>query len=178
MPLKILVFEVRLLNYTVTCYLVVAGIPHANLSYLNQKMIFSLKQLLLVALASLSVAQHVESPEETDVESTSWCKTNSDGFGGKPITSDNYKENKYYYELTISGTDTEAAISDLEIRIANYLLAETSLFDGCARRLKSVTPRSFRKLQQGGAVAITTRPDDFLYEDGKFGVFDVYLLLR
>jgi hypothetical protein len=141
-------------------------------------MIFSLKQLLLVALASLSVAQHVESPEETDVESTSWCKTNSDGFGGKPITSDNYKENKYYYELTISGTDTEAAISDLEIRIANYLLAETSLFDGCARRLKSVTPRSFRKLQQGGAVAITTRPDDFLYEDGKFGVFDVYLLLR
>lgn len=135
---------------------------------------FSLKQLLLVSLASWSTAQHYESPVEIDVESPSMCKTNSDGFGGRPLSTEIYKESPYYYELTITGTDTEAAISDLEIRIADYLLAESSLFDVCARRLKKVPSRSVRRLQPAtGAVAITTRPDDLPYDDSKFEVFVV-----
>ena len=138
------------------------------------EMTFSLKQLLLVGLASWSTAQHFEPPVEIDVESPSMCKTNSDGFGGRPLSTEIYEESTYYYELTIAGTDTGAAVSDLEIRIADYLLAESSLFDVCARRLNKVPSRHVRRLQPAtGAVAITTRPDDLPYDDSEFDVLVV-----
>lgn len=145
--------------------------PHSPKFYLiSQKMRFSLQQLLLVALgSSLCTARlHLDIPQEADVESPSLCKTSSDGFGGRPLDQESYEENIYFYELTFTGTDIDAAISDLEVRIADYLLSETSLFDICVRRLNSVKSPSSRKLQQGGAVAITTRPDDFPYDDSKF----------
>lgn len=133
---------------------------------------YSLYELLLfVALAPVAcLAQHFEDPEEIDVYSPSFCTTNSDGFGGRPIgqgQSVDLSENTYFYELTISGEDVDSAIADLETRIADHLLSESGLFDICSRRLKAQKPTRLRKLQDGGAVAITTRPDDFPYPDGK-----------
>ena len=121
-----------------------------------------------LALACCS-AQHVELPEETNVESPSFCQTNSDGFGGRPIgqgSSVELSENTYFYELTINGDDVDSAISDVETRIADYLLAETGFFDICSRRLLK-KKRGLRKLQEGGAVAITTNPDDYQFDDGR-----------
>lgn len=128
----------------------------------------SLFQLLLLCLLAISVApQHIQDPEEVDVESPEYCFTNEDGFGGRPISDESFSESTYFYELKMSGTDLSASVIDdiifeCELRIANYLLTETSYFTVCQnrRRVQVRKRQNVRRLQDADAVAITINPRD------------------
>ena len=125
-----------------------------------------LQFLFLSFLAISVVSQHVEDPEETDVESPSYCQVDDTGFGGRPLGDETYAENTFFYELTMTGENlSDGAIADnifeCEVRMANFLLAESPFFGECGsrRKLRVVTSQRARRLQ-GDAVAITTNPPD------------------
>ncbi len=111
-------------------------------------------------------SQHIQDPEEMDVESPEYCVTNGDGFGGRPLTDEIFSESTFFYEIKMAGAAlSEASIDEIifecEQRIANYLLSETPYFTVCAnrRRLQLVNSLNVRRLQ-ADAVAITINPRD------------------
>jgi hypothetical protein len=133
------------------------------------------QQLLLVSLAFCGQAVlHIEDPAEDNVVSPNFCKTNPDGFGGKPINDEEYSESSYFYELTVAGQNlpsdaTDAMIFEVEQRIADYLLSETNYFAVCGdrRRAKSISKPGLRRLQSDQAIAITINPPDEALDGGK-----------
>jgi hypothetical protein len=134
-----------------------------------------LQQFLLLSLALFGKAQHHEDPSEMDVVSPDYCKTNQDGFGGQPINNEEYSESTFFYEVkvavpTLASDATDAMIFEVEQRIADYLLSETSYFAGCGarRRAKSISKQSLRKLQATQAIAITINPRDAPLDNGKY----------
>eukprot|EP00934_Nitzschia_sp_Nitz4_P006063 Nitzschia sp. Nitz4//scaffold3_size479765//119425//120279//NITZ4_000051-RA/size479765-augustus-gene-0.12-mRNA-1//1//CDS//3329550611//6053//frame0 len=91
----------------------------------------SVASLLILASAQANERHH-SGPEETDVESPAYCTTNSDGFGGIPVTDAMVDETlTTYYELTYS-SDSNSSVAELILQveqgIANYLLSESDSF--------------------------------------------------
>lgn len=111
-----------------------------------------------------------------DVDSPDFCKTNRDGFGGRPIDNEEYSESTFFYELTVTGQNlpedaTDTMIFEVEQRIADFLLTETRYFKVCGSRrraLSSISKSSLRRLQSDDAIAITINPRDEPLEGGKF----------
>ena len=124
-------------------------------------------QFLLLSFLTISAtSQHIQDPEETDVESPTFCVVDDTGFGGRPLGDEPYAENTFFYELTMTGealSEEEIAdnIFECEVRMANFLLNESPYFGACvnSRRLRIATSQNVRRLQ-ADAVAITTTPPD------------------
>ena len=142
-----------------------------------------LPQFIFLALAFCVKAQHFEAPQETNVDSPAWsqesdtdstvCKTNKDGFGGQTISNEAYSESTFFYELLVAGQNlpddaVSAMIFEVEQRIADFLLSETTYFGMCGTdAVRRRTRSSLRRLQNEGAIAITINPPDDVLEGGK-----------
>lgn len=126
-----------------------------------------LQSLLLSLLTISATSQHIKDPEETNVESPSFCTIDDTGFGGRPLGDEPYAENTFFYELTMKGENlSEGEIADnifeCEVRMANFLLNESPYFGACAnsRRLRRVVVSPMGRRLQADAVAVTTNPPD------------------